>query len=350
MSAKGKKPKGGARTKRRPDSLLRRLARRTSLVLAAVYLLLSAVGVWFVGHPRAWLEERERSWAAPLYAPLFWFGDRAALVLDGLGITGHDAVYEYDEPPPAGRVFFAGPPRRTGAPAPADVKILDKGEFVVGYSPSLGHAAWTAYHVPAASAYEAGERPGFRKDPDAPSCPAAGAYARTGYDRGHLAPNHAIATRFGPEVQRKTFYMTNVAPQRPSLNRGPWRFVERLLADVWTHRYGEIWVIAGTIPSVSSERLSGTAVDVPSACWQLLVAQTDEGVRALAVVLPQTVRYGEFPVHYLVTVDELEQMTGYDFLPELPGFIQSALEADRPTRLWPVNFLDVFRLILLRLT
>ena len=33
------------------------------------------------------------------------------------------------------------------------------------------------------------------------------------FDRGHMAPNHAIATRYGREAQLETFLMSNVCPQ-----------------------------------------------------------------------------------------------------------------------------------------
>jgi hypothetical protein len=45
-----------------------------------------------------------------------------------------------------------------------------------------------------------------------------------------------------------------------------------------------------------------------------------------------------------VTIDELEDITGLDFNPELPGFIQHPLESELPTRLWPIRARDIFRL------
>ena len=41
----------------------------------------------------------------------------------------------------------------------------------------------------------------------------------------------------------------------------------------------------------------------------------------------------------------LEEMTGLDFNPELPGFIQRPLESELPSRLWPVRVRDIFRLV-----
>ncbi len=334
-----------------PVSRLRRIARWTVLGIVATFAILCTGGAWYARHPQDWLAARQEALPAFIVRPLMYFGDRTLMLTDALGWTGHDAVYDCDDPPPEGKVFFAGMPKRTGAPAPADIKVLDRGEFVVGWSDSLQHPAWVAYHVPPKAKFEPGKRPSFRKDRSLANSPAASAYDRTGYDRGHLAPNRAIVTRFGQEAQAKTFLMSNIVPQAPALNRGPWRELEQRIADLWTARWGEIWVVCGTISSTnprSHQTLAGTRVDVPDSCWMLIVAQTEDGVRALALVLPQTVPFDDFPTHRIVTIDELEKMTGLDLLPDLPSYLQGALQADRPTRLWPVRLRDIFKLILIR--
>ena len=88
-----------------------------------------------------------------------------------------------------------------------DITVLDRGEFKVGWSPRLQHPVWVAYHVPAERRFPDGTRPNFTKDRSAAASPAAGDYSKTGYDRGHMAPNHAIVARFGEEAQKhiKTF-------------------------------------------------------------------------------------------------------------------------------------------------
>ena len=345
-SPKGKKPAT-------PPSRLRRLARWTVVGALALFALLCAGGAWFARHPPAWLAQQRQSLPSVVFAPLMYFGDRTLMLTDALGWTGHDAVYDCDDPPPAGQVLYAGRPKRIAPPAPADIKILDRGEFVIGWSDSLQHPVWVADHVPPEARFEAGKRPSFRKDRSVAASPAASAYERTGYDRGHLAPNRAIVTRFGPEEQAKTFLMSNIAPQSPALNRGPWRELEQRIADLWALRWGEIWVVCGAISGTDShsrQTLSGTRIDVPESFWMLIVAQAEDGVRALALVLPQSVSYGDFPTHRIVTIDELEKMTGLDLLPDLPSYLQSALQADRPTRLWPIRLRDLLKLILLRFT
>jgi len=121
---------------------------------------------------------------------------------------------------------------------------------------------------------------------------------------------------------------------------------------VWTARYGEIWVIVGAIPasSASGRETLASGVDVPESYYMIAVAQSEDGVRALSVMLPQATDRWAFPVHGIVTIDELEKLSGLEFFPEMPSFLKRPLQADRPTRLWPICFRDILKLVLLRFT
>jgi len=342
MSAMGKKKRKGRRRSRS-----RRASLKLGFLLLLVLALWGAVGEWYVHHPRAWLREQKETLPPFVTTAITCFGNPLADLTDALGWTGHDSVYEYDTEAPAGSVFFAGAPVRVAPPAPSDIQILNRGEFAIGWSDRLRHPVWCAYHVKKEARYDAGERPGFAKDRSVPSAPAPDEYTKCGYDRGHMVPNYAIATRYGMDERKKTFLMSNIAPQTAALNRGVWRDVEHRIADLWTARYGEIWVIVGCVSS-GGETISGTSIDVPTAYYQLIIAQEGMDVRSLAVLFGRDVGWNEWAARNIVTVDELEQVTGLDFYPELPSFIQDPLEADLPTRLWPIRVRDLFKLIVLR--
>ncbi len=337
---------------RRKRGKKKRTPNRKSLgcaVILSVFLVLwGALGVWYVHHPRKWLEHKSETWPKIATAPLLWFGNPVADITDALGWTGHDAVYEYDQEAPAGKVFFSGVPRRTGAPAARDIRVVDRGEFVIGWSDSLRHPLWCAYHVVQNPKHDVGKRPGFIQDRSIASAPKPGDYTKSGYDRGHMVPNYAIITRYGEEARRKTFMMSNIAPQTPALNRGVWREVEHRIADLWTARFGEIWVIVGCIPDSCGEKVSGTDIDVPSAYYQVMIAQEGMNVRALAVLFDRDVPWRAWAARNIVSIDELEKLTGLDFNPELPAFIQDPLEAETPSRLWPIRLRDIFTQIALR--
>ncbi len=332
----------------KPTSPWRRAARWTAVGAILVFLALAVGGNIYVHHSPDWLADHR----SPLTAPLEYVGNRSAFLTDALGWTGHDCVYETDDPIPEGQILFAGAPLRRAAPAPADLVTLDRGDFLIGWSPSLRHPVWAAYHVPrdARFDYNGRSRPSFKKDRSVETSPSPSDYEHTSYDRGHMVPNRATITRFGPDVQQKSFLMTNVAPQRPGLNRGPWREMEQRIADLWSQKYGEIWVIVGTIPAATRSKLGTSTIDVPEKFYMVAVAQTAEGVRSLAVLLDQRANRWDFPVHNIITIAELERLSGLEFFPDMPKFLKSPLKRDRPTRLWPIRFRDLVKLILIRLT
>lgn len=318
------------------------------IAVTAFLVVLGLAAEWYVHHPRQWLQRKKESWPAIVTVPLTWFGNPLADITDAFGWTGHDAIYEYDEEAPAGKVTFAGSPERTGQPAPTDIRIINRGEFLIGWSDSLRHPLWCAYHVTPEAKHDVGKRPGFVMDRAITAAPKPGDYAKSGYDRGHMVPNYAIITRYGEEARRKTFMMSNIAPQTPALNRGVWREVEHRIADLWTKRYGEIWVIVGCIPSSSRETLSGSDIDVPDAYYQLIIAQEGMNVRALAMLFDRNVAWREWAGRNIISIDQLEKLTGLDFNPDLPAFIQDPLEAETPSRLWPIRARDIFAQIALR--
>ena len=310
-----------------------------ALILFAIY---AAIGEWFVHHSRAWLDRYEKKYPE-LANAIEAVGNPISDLTDGLGLTGHDSVYEYDTAAPHGEVLFAGEPVRISAPAPRDIQVLDRGEFKIGWSPSLRHPVWAAYHVVPERANSLTERPNFVKDTQVPSSPSPDEYKKSGYDKGHMVPNYAMATRYGKGAQSRTFFTSNIAPQTAELNRGPWREIEHRIADLWTESYGEIWVIVGAI----GEKEKIGKINVPEKFYALVVAQEGLDVRAFAVLLPQDVDYRTFPARYLISIDDLEELTGLDFLPELPSFIASPLEAQLPTRLWPVKLSLIVKQIVL---
>lgn len=333
----------GKRKKR--TSTARHISTKAAVVLLLILSVWGVAAEWFVHHPRAWVNQQP-SWLA---APLLFFGNPLADLTDSLGWTGHDVVYEYDTEAPVGQVDFAGLPHRVGAPAPDDITVLNRGEFKIGWSPSLRHPVWCAYHVPADKRFEPNKRPAFKADRQLAKSPHPDDYTHSGYDRGHMVPNYAIDTRYGDISQGLTFLMSNIAPQTPALNRGVWREVEHRIADFWTARYGEIWVVVGCIPS-ASEKIGTTGIDVPTHFYQVVLAQKGMDVRALAMLFPQNVSWREWAARHLITIDELEALTGLDFNPSLPSFIQEPLESELPSRLWPIRLWDIIPQIMLRLS
>ena len=217
---------------------------------------------------------------------------------------------------------YAGLPR-----AAATLALLRNRAYTVGYDESLRNPAWASYRLPAEILPQRFPRPNrFRTDARTRALVRHEDYAGGGYDRGHLAPNHAIATRFGAEAQEETFLMSNVIPQAPDLNQGPWRELESALAERAAPAAREIWVAVGPVYRGSPARLaSGSAI--PDACFMVIADETPRGPRFQAFLAPQSgSRKADFR-SYLASVDAVERATGLDFHPDLDDAAEAAPEA-----------------------
>lgn len=69
----------------------------------------------------------------------------------------------------------------------------------------------------------------FRADPAVANSPTPDDYTNTGFDRGHMV---AAANSASPEQMSETFFMTNMTPQYPNVNRIAWRLLEASVRDM----------------------------------------------------------------------------------------------------------------------
>ena len=127
--------------------------------------------------------------------------------------------------------FFAGQPVTTNV-----YVVLTNRTYVVAYDKTTMNPAWVAYKLYRPKSFDAPSRPSsFRTDKRLPEIPVSDYYTDTGFDRGHMAPNYGIAVCYGKGGQKETFLMSNVIPQTPGLNRGPWRFLEESEIRKWAN-------------------------------------------------------------------------------------------------------------------
>ncbi|MCF8131368.1 MAG: DNA/RNA non-specific endonuclease [Deltaproteobacteria bacterium] len=169
------------------------------------------------------------------------------------------------------------------------VRILKNEGYLVGYSEERRCPLWVAYKVYDDPAHETSERPdGFMVDRRTRSRVDPAAYTRSGYDRGHMAPNYAIGETYGHKAQMETFKMSNIIPQRPELNRGPWKELEQKIANDYAKECGEVWVVTGPVFDGQRQWLS-SGVEVPDACYKIIVDQHNDRLRVIAFLMPQNI-------------------------------------------------------------
>jgi endonuclease G len=214
------------------------------------------------------------------------------------------------------------------------LKILKNKSYVVGYSESLRNPRWVAYRVFKVPTLSSGDRPSFKTDRRTRAKVSPGDYSRSGYDRGHMAPNFAIATRYGEKGQRETFLMSNIIPQTPRINRYIWKDLEMRVAKEYGQKLGEVWVITGSIFDPPVRRLK-SGVAIPSAYYKIMADEMDGELRVQAFLIESDCPPYTRVKTQLVSVDEIEARTGLDFFPKLSESKQTQLEAQASGRLWP---------------
>jgi endonuclease G len=137
-----------------------------------------------------------------------------------------------------------------------------------------------------------------------------------------------------------TFFMTNMVPQAPDNNQGPWAAYENYLRTFLPGN--EIYIISGGtgtggVGSSGSASVLASGVTVPAVTWKVAmilpvgdndVARVDGNTRSISVIMPnvQGIRSDQWQ-KYLATVDQVEALSSYNFYSNVPAAIQDQFEA-----------------------
>lgn len=306
---------------------------------SAIVIATLGLGNWFSHQPSAW-----RSQFGALEPVLEHIGSVTAHVTDVLGLTGEDVwvVYERDVSAADGPLPFGMPEVVDTRITPGDQEILRRKGYWVAWSPSLRVPLWSAYAVPTKKIVEhAWQRPGsFEKDDAAKNSPTHSDYTGSNYDRGHMAPNHVIATRYGRAAQLETFLMSNIAPQEPDLNRNAWRKLEEIVANDLSEIGETVWVITGIVPDRKEKVLPKGAVHIPKGFYKVIATIRDRRLYTIGVYMPQETAKYKSPRYCFRSIDEIEAMTGMDFFSSLSDDREHALESIEVTRFWSTGFFN----------
>lgn len=239
-----------------------------------------------------------------------------------------------------------------GAPIdgdPSDDLRVSRDEYVASYNPLRNASNWVAWNLdaehigdvrrcecytfdPALEAFGVGEVVNFD-------------YTGSGYSRGHMTQSlNRTATL--PD-NAATYLLTNILPQSSANNGGPWGDFE-FYTNGRVFGGEEAYLVAGGIWGANPTTLKGEGkVQIPDYTWKVAVFVRGDGTLAdvtspddlevIAIVTPNRIESGvpggvdelvsDDWRDYVVEVDELEALTGYDVLSLLPDEIENVLES-----------------------
>ena len=149
-------------------------------------------------------------------------------------------------------------------------------------------------------------------------------YRRSGYDMGHMAPN--ADQSWNPTVQIESFYLSNVAPQLASVNRGLWRELESIVRS-WAFERNNITVYVGSVYSADDKTIGANRVIVPNAFYKIVV-DNDRRV-SLAFLFPHRDGLGDHIRTVQTTVNHIQQVTNIVFpVPDNPAVMNTLWNID----------------------
>ncbi|MCH5224155.1 MAG: DNA/RNA non-specific endonuclease [Muribaculaceae bacterium] len=172
----------------------------------------------------------------------------------------------------------------------------------------------------------------FWQDNSLEGCPTKDyAYSTYGYQRGHMCP--AADQKWSEAAMRDCFSMANMCPQYASLNEKMWATLENKERE-WARRDGAIWIVCGPVYSDDDTlRIGYSQVRVASAYYKAFLAIDVDEPRAIGFIFPNGSCPGDMK-DYSMTIDQLEEVLGYDFFSALPDEIENKIEAEDSYSKW----------------
>lgn len=217
-------------------------------------------------------------------------------------------------------------------------QLYERDEFVFNYAPATGASQWVSYRLAASDFGETPRRRGkFLKDPLLPVSHQISHdhYTHSGFDRGHMLRSKERTT--SADSNKATFYMTNIFPQTPDLNRGVWLKFERFCEQLAARGY-QLYLNTGGIYNIETYLKNEDRVRIPDSCFKTVLAIDTAGVInfhkadtfTVAVVMPNIAGIrGEDWQKYARSVRSVEKSTGFNFYPLLPRKRADQLETKK---------------------
>lgn len=210
--------------------------------------------------------------------------------------------------------------------------IVQHSAITIGYVENHELPQWVAYALRKEHLRDCFDRgDNFREDPSVRSGTALPTdYRSSGFDRGHIAP--AGDMKWSKEAMEESFFMSNITPQSPKMNRGRWAILENL-TRAWAKEGDETIVVSGPVLRDNLPRIGATGVSVPDEHFKVLLRSKDGQRSAIAFLMTQNPSANDLQT-YALPVRVIEERTGLNFFPHLSQSEQNRVEQSIDWNAW----------------
>lgn len=220
--------------------------------------------------------------------------------------------------------------------------LLPRAQFVMSYNRDKAQANWVAWHLDSSWLGSADRQDSYSQDPLLPSGwyrVGSSAFSGSGFDRGHTTPS---GDRTASEADNdETFRMTNMMPQAPDNNQGPWNQLEEYLRTL-VGQGNEVYIYSGGAGQggVGSNGAANTVdagrVVVPAKTWKIAVVlpngindadRVSKTTRIISVIMPNAQGIRSTPWrNFRTSVRQVEAMTGLNFFTNVKPILRQTLK------------------------
>ena len=242
----------------------------------------------------------------------------------------HDSLYL------AEHLLFGNPSKATANISKPTNYLMAKKQFVLSYHRFNGTPNWVAWHLDSTWLGEFKRSNDFRADSTLPEnwyWVHDKSYRRSGYDRGHMCPSgDRTNTQHDNSI---TFLMTNMIPQSPNNNQGPWADLEIYCREL-VKLGKELYIYCGGYGSQGF--IDSGCVNIPERTWKVILmldAGDDDlkrvtaATRTIAIDMPNdnaAVSKNDDWKTFRVSIDAVESKTGYNFFSKIPDAVEKVIE------------------------
>lgn len=245
-------------------------------------------------------------------------------------------------PPPADHLVMGNPSNAVTDIASENNYLMSKPQYALSYNRSRAIPNWVSWHLTPLWLGSAPRQDDFREDPTLPAGwfrVQDSSYSGSGFDRGHHCPS-ADRTNTIPD-NSATFLMTNMMPQAPANNQGPWAMLEDYSRDL-VSQGNELYIIMGGAgqggvgSNGAANTVGGGNVVVPAFTWKVImvipngvddVNRVFKTTRTIAVIMPNTQSVNADWKTYRTSVDAVERLTGFNFFSNVRPQMQRIIES-----------------------
>lgn len=157
-----------------------------------------------------------------------------------------------------------------------------------------------------------------------------GANKALGVDRGHQAP---LASFKGSRFASQTNMLSNITPQKKDMNQGCWKNLEEAVRNLV--RTGKtVYVMTGPLYNKNMPTLPNAdeTHTIPSGYWKVVITPTgSKSFEHAAFIMDQESGRTDKVLSKVVTIDQVEKLSGLDLLWELPDTEENSVEAKKNT-------------------